>query len=175
MQEGVGPILQVFFPALLDLSFALKFFGFLLEVESHAYIPLPVCVEAAASAAFHIAVEVAVLSHLEGGTDSVHEPSITEVFVDVDTPFRTGHRYPAVPGKVMIPVGLEIDLAFFTQIFSKVKANTPDGAADAVLIDVDAIGGRILVATEISQGELGLRFNVPTVAGKGLLAAIFST
>lgn len=113
------------FPALLDLSFALKFFGFLLEVESHAYIPLPVCVEAAASAAFHIAVEVAVLSHLEGGTDSVHEPSITEVFVDVDTPFRTGHRYPAVPGKVMIPVGLEIDLAFSPRSFPKLKPIRP--------------------------------------------------
>ena len=99
MQEGVGPILQVFFPALLDLSFALKFFGFLLEVESHAYIPLPVCVEAAASAAFHIAVEVAVLSHLEGGTDSVHEPSITEVFVDVTRPSGLVIVIPPFPAK----------------------------------------------------------------------------
>ena len=144
-----------------------------LEGPAGADVPLPVFGEVAAGTAFYIQIDMAVVAGFEGGADAVFKPGVVEGVADFEAVRTVVHGYVIAAAKFMQQVGFGVDDALGANFAANIEADAANGAFDAALVDLDAVAGGIIVAAQIAQGELSLRFEIPAVFQR-VFTAVFA-
>ena len=113
-----------------------------------------------------------IFAGFKSSADTVFKPGIIKILTDSDPAAAVRQRCFIAAAKFVQQVGFGINDAFRTNFLTKIKADTPDSAFDPALAHFDTVAGPVIIAAQITQGKLGLWFDIPALV-QIILPAVF--
>ena len=115
-----------------------------LKRPEHTGIPLPVLTQAASGRTLYVRIKMVVLASHAGKAQAVFKPGVMVMVINTQAVIAVSQGYTVITGKLMQPVGLQVDSVLFIHVIHKVAADTSQNAVGIALAYVDAIAGKAI-------------------------------
>lgn len=96
-------------------------------------------------------------------TYAIFKPGIVEAVTYLHTTSTVRHRNIITTAEFVQQISFSVEDAFAADFFADIEANTANSTFNATLVYFNTITGNVIVASQIPQCKLRLRFNVPAI------------